>query len=264
MSDIASLFGNAGETAEDKTSQTGEVLDKPVDVVEAGSGKPDEAFYARFHNDEGNVDVDKVMQALYDTRRAHTTSSSRLAELEKKQKQSVPDTANEYLELVDKDALAKIAPKGYAKTEDDDKVLLELFDAARHAGIGVDAARNLVSRYYEGREAHLPDRDNRPEDQRKADARAKAVAEHPNGHMVANDVQAWLEKRHATNAFSEGELKQLGNMLESTDGLSLLWRLSRQATTAPADLNGAGSMSAGFDWDEERREVMKLLGNPRQ
>lgn len=250
--EISSLFGKGGGEA--KGGDTGSSTEQT---------SPSEDFVKRYHGDDGKVDVNKAIQSLWDTKRAHTTATQRLAELEKAAKGEVPESAGAYVDDDWKTAFKQIAPKGYTGTEDDDKSLLMVFEAAREAGIGVEAARSMAQKWYAAREADLPERDDRPEAEKAAERRTKAQAASPNGKIMSNDVEAWLTARHKAQPFKESELAMLGTVLESADGLSLLWRLSRQGTPAPADLTGVSSPPA-MDLAKERAEVEKLLGTQDQ
>ena len=230
---------------------------------ETESTAPSEDFVKRFHDAEGKIDGAKAVQSLWDTKRAHTTATQRLAELEKAAKAEVPAEAGGYIDDDWRTAFKSVAPKGYAGTEDEEKALLALFEAAREGGVPVEQARSMVQKLYAAREEGLPDRDDRPEAEKAADRRRKAQAGFPNGKIMASDVEAWLMSRHKAQPFPEAELARIGELVESADGLSLLWRLSRQGTAAPADLTHAASPPA-MDLAKERAEVERLLGTQDQ
>ena len=248
--EISALFSTEAAKAEPAPSET-------------ESTAPSEEFIKRYHDAEGKIDGAKAVQSLWDTKRAHTTATQRLAELEKAAKEGVPAEAAAYLDDEWKTAFRSVAPKGYAGSEDDDKALLALFEAAREGGVPVEQARSMVQKLYAAREADLPERDDRPEAEKAAERRQKAQAASPNGKIMANDVEAWLTARHKAQPFPEAELARLGELVESADGLSLLWRLSRQGTAAPADLTHAPSPPA-MDLAKERAEVERLLGTQDQ
>ena len=230
---------------------------------ETESTAPSEDFVKRYHDAEGKIDGMKAVQSAWDTKRAHTTATQRLAELEKAAKEGVPSDVAGYVDDEWKTAFKDVAPKGYGGSEEDDKALQALFQAALEAEVPVEKARSMVQKLYVAREADLPERDDRPEAEKAADRRRKAQAASPNGKIMANDVEAWLTARHKAQPFPEAELTRLGQLVESADGLSLLWRLSRQGTAAPADLTHAASPPA-MDLTKERAEVEKLLGTQDQ
>ena len=224
---------------------------------EIGSGAPSEAFRQQFMSGAA-IDGEKALKSAWDTKRALTTAQQRLAELDKGAP-AVPATVDGYYEALDKAKLSELAPKVYREdVEGEEAALRAIFESARQSGMGVKQAQAFVEAHYQRLNEGAPERDTRSEEERSMAARQTAMDAHPNGKLIAGDVQSWLEQRHAAAPFSEGEIKEIGRMMETSDGLSVLWRMSRQGAGAPADLSEHGK--GATDPGEERQEVMRQLG----
>ena len=197
---------------------------------------PSEEFLKTLQGADGAIDAEKAARMAWDNKRAFSTQAARLAELEKG-REPVPETADAYWHEFDRDGLKEKAPRAYTGSEADDDALKRMFEAARASGMSVKQAQGFAGEYYGRLNELLPEVDTRPEADRAKAAREAAKAAHPNGTLIAGDVQAWLSQRHGAEAFSEKELGVVGKMLEAPEGLGLLWRLSRQGRSAPADLS---------------------------
>ena len=252
--DISKLFG--GGQPEDKTPEGAPGSAKAPESKSADKlSAPSEEFLASFRGEDGTIDVNKLAKSAWDTRRSYTTTSQRLAEIEKAAQEGVPETADGYLVDLDKEKLKQLAPKAYPGGDADEDVLKRLFVAAQKTGMKKDAAHSFVAEFYQQLDEVLPEPDTSTEQSR----REAAIAAHPNGKLIAGDVQAWLEQKHQAEPFQAKELEAIGNLMERPEGLSVLWRLSRQGNAAPADLSRGTRVVT--DPETERREVMKELGN---
>ena len=257
MSDkIEALFGGAQASAGDAKPEAGTRTGVEGEI---GTGAPSDAFRAQFMAGDA-IDGEKVLKSAWDTKRALTSAQQRLAELEKAEP-AAPGTVDGYYEALDKAKLSELAPRVYqADQEADEASLRQIFESARLSGMGVKQAQAFVEAHYQRLNEGAPERDTRSEEERSMAAREAAMSAHPNGKLIAGDVQAWLQQRHSAAPFSDGEIGAIGKMMETSDGLALLWRLSRQGAGAPADLSEHGG--AAIDPAEERREVMRQLATP--
>ena len=255
MSDkISQLFQGAQGAAGDEKPEAGT---RTGVTEEIGTGEPSDAFRGQFLTGD-TLDGEKALKSAWDTKRALTTAQQRLAELEKAAP-AIPATVDGYYEALDKAKLSELAPKVYqADVEADEASLKQMFESARQSGMGVKQAQAFVEAHYQRLNDGAPERDTRSDEERSMAAREAAMAAHPNGKLIAGDVQAWLEQRHTSTPFTDGEIGAIGRMMETSDGLALLWRLSRQGGAAPPDL--AGSTAGPVDAEEERREITRQLG----
>lgn len=233
-----------------------ETATRPEDTRPPEGDGPSEEFLKTLHGADGAIDGAKAAKMAWDNKRAFAQQAARLAELEKA-REPAPDSVEGYLRDFDRAALKEKAPRAFLGNEADEEALKRAFEAARANGMSVKQAQGFVADYYGRLNELLPEPDTRPAAERSKAAREAAQREHPNGTLIAGDVQAWLSRRHATEAFSEKELGVIGGMLETPEGLGLLWRLSRQGRAAPADLGGHRAIS---DPDEERRKTFEALG----
>ena len=248
---VDSLFtGDAAAPAEEAASTAPEDKAAPS----ATEAKAEDAM-ASFRDAEGNVDTDKLFKAFQDTQKGFTQRSQKVAELEKLLNVDVPETAQPYLDRFDFDALKEGAPRAFTGTDVEKETLGKLFAALHAQGIPVEKAHAVARLYMEGVDPLLPDRQT-PEALRQA-----AVEATTNGKVIAADVQAWLRQREAIEPFSEGQLGEIGRMLQSSDGLNLLWRLSRQTAAESPPSTGEHADIMPVSKEAKKAALMKRLGN---
>ena len=213
---IAGMFGKGG-----------------ADGAPAADTAPSDDFRARYLGTDGKLDADKLLQSAWDTRRAHTTATQRVADLEKAAQTPIPATTEEYLAGVDQARMKELFPKVFTGDDASIAALSQVLDAARVAQIPPERAQAFTAELYKSREAAMPT----PDTSTAAERRTKLETElGPNGSAILNDAEQVLRQRHQAQAFSDAELAALAPVLQSKDGVTAFMRLVRQQGAAPPDL----------------------------
>lgn len=200
----------------------------------AGGGEP-KVDLEQFKGADGAYDAEKLAKSYVESRTAYHREVSARQALEKAAKDGVPETAAGYGAAMPWDTLKEKAPRLYTEGEVGNAEVKAFVEAAHKAGVKAEQVHAMLPAYFEARNAMTPEQ----VDYAKArDAAAKALT---NGDVMLSDVQAWLTEQEKGQAFSEGQLKAVGSLLTSTDGLSVLHRLSRRAgSAAPPSTGGSG------------------------
>ena len=152
---------------------------------------------------------------------------------------------------------AEQAPEEWAAKYDrldfgDVDAIRDIYRAAHAQGIGVKAARGLVEKYLEARQAAAPEVES------DESRRSRVVHElGPQGAAMASAVSAWVSGQQ----FTAEEVAAMAPLAESAAGMKALFKLSRATLGAPPGAGGV-QQAAEMERQQELAEVKKGLADP--
>ena len=202
---------------------------------------------------DGAVQTEAMAKSWTDTKAELTRTQQALAEAKRTQAE-LPQRPDEYWNDLDYEALERNAPNAYARGGKDSMTIKAFMTSAHAQGIPKEAAQRMASDYYRMMNDVLPE--PKTQEQRLDEAIGGLG---PNGKRIAADTTAWLRKEHAAGSFTDEQMAEIGEMVQTSRGLSTLYALSRVRSGG-----GPPSVPNGQHVDRmsEERDLSRLMADP--